>query len=62
MKVSEIESTGLTSRILKTLGAYFKIDVSAADPLLEELEVRNQAGYEHATTELGNWLEKNRKN
>jgi predicted acylesterase/phospholipase RssA/CRP-like cAMP-binding protein len=48
MKVSEIESTGLTSRILKTLGAYFKIDISAADPLLEELEVKNLAG--------GDWL------
>ena len=48
MKVREIESAGLTNRVLKTLGAYFKADISADGPLLKELEVKNLAG--------GDWL------
>ena len=48
MKVREIESAGLTNRVLKTLGAYFKADISADGPLLKELEVKNLGG--------GDWL------
>jgi predicted acylesterase/phospholipase RssA/CRP-like cAMP-binding protein len=44
----EIESAGLSNRILKTLGTYFKIELSATDPLLDDLEVRELAG--------GDWL------
>jgi NTE family protein len=48
MKVREIESKGLTKRILKTLEAYFKTDFDTDDPLLDELEVKELAG--------GDWL------
>jgi predicted acylesterase/phospholipase RssA/CRP-like cAMP-binding protein len=48
VKVSEIHSKGLMKRILKTLSAYFKIDVDSGDSLLDELEVREIAG--------GEWL------
>ena len=48
MRVREIESAGLTNRILETLATYFKIDVHANDPLLDELEVTTVAG--------GEWL------
>ena len=48
MKVHEIGSPGLTNRILKTLETYFKIELSATDPLLDDLEVRDLAG--------GDWL------
>jgi NTE family protein len=48
MKVREIKSFGLTSRILDTLGAYFKMKIGAGDDLLEELEVKHLAG--------GDWL------
>jgi len=44
MKVREINSKGLTKRILKTLEAYFKTDFDADDPLLDELEVKELAG------------------
>ena len=50
MKVREIESAGLTRRILETLDAYFKVELSMEDPLLDELEVKDLAG--------GDWLMK----
>jgi NTE family protein len=48
MRICEIESAGLSNRILKTLETYFKIELSATDPLLDDLEVRDLAG--------GDWL------
>ncbi len=48
MRICEIESAGLSDRILKTLGTYFKIELSPTDPLLDDLEVRDLAG--------GDWL------
>jgi predicted acylesterase/phospholipase RssA len=48
MKVRDIQSTGMTNRILDTLGAYFEMEVGADDPLLDELEVKDLAG--------GDWL------
>ncbi|MBT8049182.1 MAG: cyclic nucleotide-binding domain-containing protein, partial [Gammaproteobacteria bacterium] len=48
MKVREIESAGLSRRILLTLGTYFNIDFRDDDPLLEELEVTTVPG--------GDWL------
>jgi len=50
VKVREIESAGLTRRILETLDAYFKVELSMEDPLLDELEVKDLAG--------GDWLMK----
>ena len=50
MKVREIESKGLTRRILSTLENYFKTDVDADNPLLDELDVKHLAG--------GDWLMK----
>lgn len=48
MKVSDIESRGLSLRILETLGAYFHIELESGDPLLDELDVTEVAG--------GDWL------
>ncbi len=49
MKVRDIDSAGLTRRILQTLADYFRLDdLSADDPLLEEMEVCKLAG--------GDWL------
>ena len=50
MKVREIESDGLTRRILDTLESYFKTSFDADDKLLDELEVKHLAG--------GEWLMK----
>ena len=50
MKVREIESKGLTRRILDTIESYFKTSFNADDALLDELEVRHLAG--------GDWLMK----
>ncbi len=48
MKVCDISSEGLTSRILETLNTYFEAEVQAGDALLDELTVRELAG--------GEWL------
>jgi predicted acylesterase/phospholipase RssA/CRP-like cAMP-binding protein len=48
MKVRDIESKGLTRRILATLESYFKTRFEEGDALLDELEVRHLAG--------GEWL------
>lgn len=48
MKVREIESNGLTRRILDTLGAYFKMEFSVDDTVLDELDVKHLPG--------GEWL------
>jgi predicted acylesterase/phospholipase RssA len=48
MKVCDLESTGLTRRILETLNTYFDADVQTGDALLDELTVRELAG--------GEWL------
>jgi len=50
MKVREIESKGLTRRILSTLEAYFKTEFDPDESLLDELEVTHLAG--------GDWLMK----
>jgi len=50
MKVREIESKGLTRRILSTLETYFKTEFDADNPLLDELDVKQLAG--------GDWLMK----
>ena len=50
MKVREIESEGLTRRILDTLETYFKTSFDADDALLDELEITHLSG--------GDWLMK----
>jgi predicted acylesterase/phospholipase RssA/CRP-like cAMP-binding protein len=50
MKVHQVESAGLSRRILATLESYFELELDAGDSLLKELEVRNLAG--------GEWLMK----
>src|SRR6056300_711826 len=48
MKVRELKSSGMTKRVLRTLATYFKIEFSADDPLLDELELKMLAS--------GDWL------
>jgi len=48
VNLKDLESAGLAKRILSTLASYFKMDIDADDPLLEELEIKNLAG--------GEWL------
>lgn len=48
MKVRELKSSGMTKRVLQTLATYFKIEISADDPLLDELELKMLAS--------GDWL------
>jgi len=50
MKVSDIESAGLTNRVLQTLSAYFETEIDADEPLLKELDVTHLDG--------GDWLMK----
>jgi predicted acylesterase/phospholipase RssA/CRP-like cAMP-binding protein len=48
VKVSQIQSAGLSRRILATLEAYFDLELRHDEPLLDELDVRELAG--------GDWL------
>ncbi len=50
INLRDIQSVGLTRRVLKTLTAYFNIEFGADDSMLEELQVSKLAG--------GDWLMK----
>jgi NTE family protein len=48
MKIGDIQSDGLTKRVLQTLEKYFKIEFAADDPVLKAVDIHSLAG--------GDWL------